>query len=79
MSVFNPNLGGRVILPCWFFVNSFETVKVVTLTFCCIQQLFFRDVRAKFGIPNSPQSSGIEQNSDGGCFRFWEFWSNSYK
>ena len=28
-------------------------------------------VCAKFGIPNSPQSPDIGQNSDGGIFKFW--------
>ena len=30
-----------------------------------------RDIRAKFGIPNSPQSPDIGQNSDGGISDFW--------
>ena len=40
-------------------------VKVVTLAFCRV-----RDIRAKFGIPNSPQSPDIEKNSDGGISDF---------
>ena len=29
-----------------------------------------RDIRAKFGIPNSPESPDIGQNSDGGISDF---------
>ena len=47
-------------------LNNSETVKAVTLEFCNIQQHFIRDIRPKFGIPNSPQSADIGQNSDGG-------------
>ena len=63
----NPNLGGWgvILLPYWFSLNSSETVKVVTLAFCRIQQHSVKDVRAKFGILHPPQSSDIEQNSDG--------------
>ena len=43
-------------------LNS-ETVKAVTLAFCSIQYDFIRNIRAKFGIPNMPQSPDIEQNS----------------
>ena len=35
------------------------------MAFCTIQNHFIRDIRAKFGIYNSPQSSDTEQNSDG--------------
>ena len=45
-------------------------VKAVTLAFCSIKQDFIRDIRAKFGIPNLPQSSDIGQNSDGGISDF---------
>ena len=38
------------------FLNNLETVKAVTLAFCSIQQLYIRDIRGKFGIPNLPQS-----------------------
>ena len=31
---------------------------------------FSRDIHAKFGIPNSPQSPDIGQNSDRGIFNF---------
>ena len=37
--------------------------KAVTLAFCSIQEHFVKDIRAKFGIPNFPQSPDIEQNS----------------
>ena len=39
-----------------FLINNLETVKAVTLVFCSIQQLYIRDIRGKFGIPNLPQS-----------------------
>ena len=51
-------------------LNNSETVKAVTLEFCNIQQHFIRDIRPKFGIPNSPQSADIGQNSDGGISNF---------
>ena len=46
-----------------FRTNNFTRI---TLTFCSIQYHFIRDIRAKFGISNSPQSPDIWQNSDGG-------------
>ena len=55
---------------CWFSLNNSETVKAVTLAFWNIQYHFIRNVRAKFGIPYSPQSSDIGQNSDRGIFDF---------
>ena len=45
-------------------------VKAVTLEFCSIQYYFIRDVRAKCGIPYSPQSPDIGQNSDAGISDF---------
>ena len=45
-------------------------VKDVTLAFCSIQWDFIRDIRAKFGIPNSAQSADIGQNPDGGISDF---------
>ena len=45
-------------------------VKSVTLAFCNIQYHFIKDVRGQFGIPNSPQSPDIRQNSDGGISHF---------
>ena len=67
MCRFNPNLDGGVkfILPCWFSLNNSETLKAVVLLICNVQQLFVRDTRAKFGIPNLPQSLDIGQNSEG--------------
>ena len=56
---------GVLLLPCWFSLNNSETVKDVTLAFCSIQKLFIKDICVKFGIPNSPQSPDIDQNSDG--------------
>ena len=35
-----------------------------------IQQHFIKDIRAKFGIPNLPQSPDIRQNSDKGISNF---------
>ena len=35
-----------------------------------IQQHFIRNIRAKFGIPNLPQSPNIGQNSDGNISDF---------
>ena len=73
---FNPNLGkGKEgctftrpppppTISCWSFLNESETVKAVTLAFCSIQLHFIRNIRDKFGIPNSPQSQYIGQNSD---------------
>ena len=57
----------RVVIlpPCWFNLNNSETVKAVTLAFRNIQQHFIRNIRAKFGIHYSPQSSDFGQNSDG--------------
>ena len=40
-------------------------VKAVTLVFSSIQYCFLGDIRAKFGIPNLPQSPDIGENSDG--------------
>ena len=51
-------------------LNNSETVKAETLELCNIQQHFIRDIRPKFGIPNSPQSADIGQNSDGGISNF---------
>ena len=45
-------------------------VKAVTLEFWNIQYHCIRDIRAKFGIHNSPQSPDIGQNSDGGISDF---------
>ena len=45
-------------------------VKAVTLVFCSIQQNFIREIRAKFGIPNLPQSPDIGQISDEGISEF---------
>ena len=63
-------VGGNFIPPCWFSLNNSETVKAVTLAFCSIQEHFIRNIRAKFGISNSPQSPDIGQNSNGGIFDF---------
>ena len=49
----------------WFSRNNSETVQVVTLAFSSDHQHFIRDIRTKFGVPNSPQSPGIGQNTDG--------------
>ena len=55
---------------CSFSLYKSERVKAVTLAFFRIQKRFSRDILAKFGIPNSPQSSDIVQNSDGGISNF---------
>ena len=68
---FNHNLGGGgnfTISPphsFWFSLNNSEMVKAITLWH------FIRDIHAKFGISNSPQSLDIGQNSDGGISNFW--------
>ena len=67
--IINPNLGGGggnfTPTTCWFSLNNSEMVKATTLAFCSIQLHLNRDIRAKFGIPYSPQSPDIGQNSDG--------------
>ena len=50
--------------PCWFSLSNSETVKAVIQAICRIQQLFIRNIHAKFGIPNSPQPLDVGQNSD---------------
>ena len=62
--------GGFYLPPSWFSFNNSKTVKAVTLEICSIQWNSVRDIRAKFGIHNLPQSSGIGQNSDGGISNF---------
>ena len=63
--------GGLNFTPCcWFSLYKSERVKAVTLAFFRIQKRFSRDILAKFGIPNSPQSPDIVQNSDGGISNF---------
>ena len=58
-------VGGN-FTPCWFSLNNSEAVKAAILAFC----RDIRDIRAEFGIPNSPQSPNIVQNSDGGISDF---------
>ena len=43
-----------------------KVVKMVTLAFCSIQKHFVANIRAKFDIPNSPQSQDFGQNLDEG-------------
>ena len=63
--------GGLNFTPCCSFsLYKSERVKAVTLAFFRIQKRFSRDILAKFGIPNSPQSPDIVQNSDGGISNF---------
>ena len=45
-------------------------VKAVKLKFCSIHLTSIRDIHAKFGVHNSPQSPDIGQNSDGGISDF---------
>ena len=40
------------------------------MALCSIESHFIRDIRSKFGIPNSPQSLDIRQNPDGGIVDF---------
>ena len=61
---------GNLLPPSWFSLNNSKMVKAVTLEFCCIQQHFIRDVRAKFGIPCLPHSPDIEEASGGGISNF---------
>ena len=63
--------GGWNFTPCcWFSLYNSERVKAVTLAFFRIQRRFSRDILAKFGIPNLPQSPDIVQNSDRGISNF---------
>ena len=63
--------GGLNFTPCCSFsLYKSERVKAVTLAFFRIQKRFSGDILAKFGIPNSPQSPDIVQNSDGGISNF---------
>ena len=55
----------------WFSLNNSETVKAVPLAFCRIQKHFIRKISANLGIPNSPQSPDIRQNSDWGISDIW--------
>ena len=70
--IINPNLGGGIVYPPpppphpVDSLNNSETVKAVTLALH-----FIRDILAKIGIPNLPQSPNIGQNSDGGISDFW--------
>ena len=63
-------VAGLIHPPCWFSLKDSQTVKVVTLAFSSIQQNFIKSFRAKFGVPNSPLSSDIGQNSDEGVSNF---------
>ena len=65
-------MGGNFITPLLVFpsLNNSETVKAVTLAFCSIQEHFIRNILAKFGISNLPQSPDIGQNSDAGISDF---------
>ena len=67
---FTPNPPVFHLSRCWFSLNNSKTVKAVTLGFCSIQSHSIRDIRAKFGISNLPQSSGIAQNLDGDISNF---------
>ena len=66
----NPNLCAPSPI-WWFSLNNSKTIKAVTLEFCSIQQHFIRNIRAKFGISNLPQSPYIGQNSDVGISNIW--------
>ena len=62
---FNSNLG-NFTHSCWFYLSNLEMVKAVTLAFCSNQQHLIRDIHAKLGIPNLPQSPNIGEISDRG-------------
>ena len=63
--------GEQFYSPWWFsFNNSNGKSCNPGILQRSIWQHFIRDVRAKFGIPNSPQSPDIRQNSDGGISEF---------
>ena len=58
--------GGGVYSLSGFSLKNSKTVRTVTLAFCSI----IRNIRAKFGFHNSPQSPDVGQNSDGGISDF---------
>ena len=62
--------GGVILFSSWFSLNNSKTVKAVTLEFCSMQKYFIRDICAKFGIHDSPESPDIVQNSDGSVSDF---------
>ena len=69
------NLGGggsRKYYPprCWFFFNN-SNGKSCSPGILEHSVTIHRDICAEFGIPNSPQSPDIGQNSDGGISDFW--------
>ena len=67
--------GWRIILPpVGFPFNISEMVKAVSLAFWSIQQYFIRDIHAKFGIPNFPQS--ILDKTQTGVFAIFTFLVN---
>ena len=49
--------------PSWFSLNKSETAKAVTRACCSIQKRFIRNIRAKFGIPNSDQSLKLDKRN----------------
>ena len=51
-------------------LNNSEMVKAVTLVFFSIQNFFIRNIRTKYGIPNSSQSPDFGENPDGGITDF---------
>ena len=64
--------GGGNLTLLLVVLNNSEIVKAVTLVFYIIQNLFIRNIRAKYGIPNSSQSPDFGENPDAGItdFRF---------
>ena len=66
----NRNAHRVILLPNCFSLNNSETMKAVTLAFCSVRQHFIIDIRAKFAVPNLPQSPDIGQNVDGGISDF---------
>ena len=63
-------VGEQFYRPSQFCHNKSKMVKAVTLELCSFQWDSIRDICAKFGIHNSPQSPDIGQNSDRGISDF---------
>ena len=56
--------GNFTLIRSWFFLNNLETVKTVALAFCSIWQSVIRNIHAKFGIGNPPQSPSIGKDGE---------------
>ena len=62
--------GSTFTPPNWISLNNSKMIKFVTLEFYSIYLNSIRDIYAKFGIHNLPQSSNIGNNSGGGISDF---------